>query len=163
MKPLRSRMGRLVPILVILVGGLVARSRGPAIATSAIPQPQARPESNTPALRPPAASANTDSGSTLDLQAVSDPMHREQIARVVESMDRNGTPPEGVAQGGRRGAKKGIFQNAERRLPRKALGYWVESDVWPKNGPRDAERLIFGREHEVYWTRDHYETFVRLR
>nr|MBP6705363.1 hypothetical protein [Vicinamibacteria bacterium] len=35
--------------------------------------------------------------------------------------------------------------------------------VWPKDGPRDAERLVFGREGEVYWTRDHYETFVRLR
>lgn len=156
-------MGRLVPILVIVLGGLFAKSRDTAITTSAATPPQARPESSTPGLRPPVASANADPGSMLDLQAVTDPGHREQVARVVESMDRNGTPPQGVAQGGRRGAKKGIFQNAEGRLPRKALGYWVESDVWPKSGPRDAERLIFGRGHEVYWTRDHYETFVRLR
>jgi len=82
---------------------------------------------------------------------------------VIEAMDRTGAPPEGVAQGGRRGGRKGVFQNAEGRLPRQVQGYWIESDVWPKDGPRDAERLIFGRDREVYWTRDHYETFVRLR
>jgi guanyl-specific ribonuclease Sa len=99
----------------------------------------------------------------LDLTAVEDRARRAQINRVVDSMDRTGTPPSGVAQGGRRGNQKGVFQNAEGRLPRRPLGYWTESDVWPKNGPRDAERLIFGRDREVYWSRDHYETFVRLR
>ncbi|MBP9947965.1 MAG: hypothetical protein KBH14_16285 [Vicinamibacteria bacterium] len=78
-------------------------------------------------------------------------------------MDRTGKPPRGVFQGGRRSGKKGVFVNAERRLPQRPAGYWIESDVWPKDGPRDAERLVFGREGEVYWTRDHYETFVRLR
>lgn len=103
------------------------------------------------------------SGAGLDLGAVQTPAHRAQIERVVESMDRSGAPPAGVVQGGRRGAQKGVFQNAEGRLPRRPRGYWIESDVWPTKGLRDAERLIFGREHEVYWTRDHYETFVRLR
>lgn len=106
------------------------------------------------AAQPPRPSA-----SELDLSVVKAPAHRAQIARVVESMDRTGAPPPGVVQGGRRG----VFRNAEGLLPRQRLGYWIESDVWPKKGPRDAERLVFGRGGEVYWTRDHYQSFVRLR
>jgi guanyl-specific ribonuclease Sa len=116
-----------------------------------------------PAANPLATIPAADSERTLDLRGVADSEHRAQIQRVIEAMDRTGAPPDGVAQGGRRGGRKGVFQNAEGRLPRQVQGYWIESDVWPKNGPRDAERLIFGREREVYWTRDHYETFVRLR
>ena len=130
----------------------------------ALPKTDARRPSSTPA-RGEAASPSTGVSSALglDLSQVPDARHRSQIERVVESMDATGVPPRGVIQGGRRGGARGVFQNAEGRLPRKPRGYWVESDVWPKTGPRDAERLIFGREREVYWTRDHYETFVRLR
>ncbi|MCL4818082.1 MAG: hypothetical protein KJ067_03040 [Vicinamibacteria bacterium] len=79
-------------------------------------------------------------------------------------MDRTGRPPEGVAQGGRRGGQRGLFENAEGRLPRRPRGYYVESDVWPRGpGGRGAERLVFGREGEVYYTSDHYDSFTRLR
>jgi len=148
MKPAWSDLRRLVPVLIILAGLVAGRSRG-----------EAAPASPQPSLAP----ATRGSERTLDLHAVETPEHRAQIERVVEAMDRTGSPPKGVSQGGRRGGQKGVFQNAEGRLPRKPRGYWIESDVWPKNGPRDAERLIFGRDREVYWTRDHYETFVRLR
>jgi guanyl-specific ribonuclease Sa len=141
-------MRRLVPALIVLTGLVAGRSL--AEATFEPPRPA-----------PTSAAAGRER--TLDLRAVETPKRRAQIQRVVEAMDRTGAPPKGVSQGGRRAGQKGIFQNAEGRLPRKPRGYWIESDVWPKNGPRDAERLIFGREREVYWTRDHYETFVRLR
>ena len=151
MKPVRSRLRRLVPLLIVFAGVLASRSRG--LETKATDGP--------PRAAPIAAAAKPEGA--LDLSRVEASDHRAQIQRVVEAMDRTGAPPEGVAQGGRRGAHKGVFQNAEGGLPRKPRGYWIESDVWPKKGPRDAERLIFGREREVYWTRDHYETFVRLR
>jgi guanyl-specific ribonuclease Sa len=112
---------------------------------------------------PALALSNAKVARELDLSSVKDAAHRERIARVVESMDRTGSPPEGVFQGGRRGGRRGVFLNAEGRLPRKRAGYWIESDVWPKKGPRGAERLIFGRDLEVYWTKDHYQTFSRLR
>ncbi len=142
MKPARSGLWRLVSIAVVIAGLVVLGLRGTDTK---------------------AGGTMRGSERALDLQAVEGAEHRAQIQRVVEAMDRTGAPPEGVAQGGRRGGQKGVFQNAEGRLPRQARGYWIESDVWPKNGARGAERLIFGRGGEVYWTRDHYETFVRLR
>ena len=151
MKPARSRLRRIVPVLIVLAAALFGRFRG------------AETRGASPVSSPSPAAAPTAAEPRLDLGRVETPEHRAQIERVVEAMDRTGSPPSGVAQGGRRGARKGVFVNAEGRLPGKPRGYWTESDVWPRNGPRDAERLIFGREGEVYWTRDHYETFVRLR
>lgn len=151
MKAARFRLRRIVPILALLAGAVLGCGQG----AESSPQ-EGRKASGTPPVR-------VAESSTRGLAAVESPEHRSQIERVIEAMDRTGKPPRGVFQGGRRGGKKGVFMNAERRLPRKPVGYWIESDVWPKDGPRDAERLVFGREGEVYWTRDHYETFVRLR
>jgi guanyl-specific ribonuclease Sa len=87
-----------------------------------------------------------------------------QVALVVESMDRTGHPPAGVAQGGRRGRARGTFENAEGRLPAQPPGYYTETDVWPRGASgRGTQRLIFGRGGEVYYTADHYRTFARVR
>jgi guanyl-specific ribonuclease Sa len=95
---------------------------------------------------------------------VGKPRQDAQIRKVVESMDRTGLPPAGVMQGGRRGSQRAVFQNLERRLPAKPPGYYRESDVWPQgSGSRGAERLVFGREGQVYYSKDHYRSFVRLR
>jgi guanyl-specific ribonuclease Sa len=96
--------------------------------------------------------------------ALGDPELERQVASVIESMDRTGRPPAGVAQGGRRGGGRGVFENAEGRLPAQPSGYYTETDVWPRGeGGRGARRLIFGRGREVYYTADHYRTFVRIR
>ena len=96
--------------------------------------------------------------------ALGDPALERQVALVIESMDRTGHPPEGVAQGGRRSGRRGVFENAEGRLPRQAGGYYTETDVWPRGADgRGARRLIFGRGGEVYYTADHYRSFTRLR
>lgn len=55
------------------------------------------------------------------------------------------------------------FQNRERRLPKQPEGYyreWVHRT--PKvNGP-GPQRVISGRSGELWYTPDHYRTFVRL-
>ncbi|HEY5907691.1 MAG TPA: ribonuclease domain-containing protein [Vicinamibacteria bacterium] len=87
-----------------------------------------------------------------------------QVKKVVESMDLVGRPPTGVVEGGRKGKERAVFQNFERRLPVKAAGYYRECDVWPRGtSGRGPERLVFGREAEVYYSKDHYKSFVRLR
>lgn len=148
MKAARFRLRRIVPVLALLAGALLGCGQG----AESSPQEPGKPAA--------VGAAETSPGG---LGLVESAEHRRQIERVIEAMDRTGKPPRGVFQGGRRGGKRGVFLNVERRLPQKPAGYWIESDVWPKDGPRDAERLVFGREGEVYWTRDHYETFVRLR
>jgi guanyl-specific ribonuclease Sa len=159
MKAGRSAMRRLVPVLIVAFLGIFARWRGTEPAGKDVAA-AASPSAMTDRSAAPPSSAPSHG---LDLGPVTDAAHRDQITRVVSAFDETGAPPHGVAQGGRRNGKRGMFVNAEGRLPRRPRGYWIESDVWPKKGPRDAERLIFGREREVYWTVDHYESFVRLR
>lgn len=151
MKAARFRLQRIVPVLALLAGALLGCGQGA----------ESSPQEARKAPQPPSVGRSESIADGLSV--IESAEHRRQIERVIEAMDRTGKPPRGVFQGGRRGGKKGVFLNAERRLPQKQPGYWIESDVWPKDGPRGAERLVFGREGEVYWTRDHYETFVRLR
>ncbi len=92
------------------------------------------------------------------------PELKAQIERVIESFDETGKPPAGVWQGRRRGYPPGLFFNDRNKLPSKPRGYYKESDIWPgKPGNRGPERLIFGKGGEVYYTPDHYNTFVKIR
>jgi guanyl-specific ribonuclease Sa len=78
----------------------------------------------------------------------------------------NGRPPAMTHQGGRRGRPAGEYGNGNGQLPDRPLGYYTESDVWPSGrgtGGRGAERLVFGRRGEVYYTSSHYDNFIRLR
>ena len=107
--------------------------------------------------RAPHAAARAD-------RATRDALLDRQIAAVIDSMDRTGRPPTGIAQGGRRAGRRGVFENAEGRLPARPRGYYTETDVWPRGpGGRGGERLIFGKDGEVYYTGDHYRTFRRVR
>jgi ribonuclease T1 len=53
------------------------------------------------------------------------------------------------------------FQNREKVLPAKSGEYYREYTVpTPGSQDRGARRLITGAKQEVYYTGDHYETFV---
>lgn len=57
-----------------------------------------------------------------------------------------------------------VFENRERRLPAKPYGYYHEF-VQPtphERGP-GGQRIILGRDGEVYYSPDHYRTFQRVR
>ncbi|MFF4345469.1 polymorphic toxin-type HINT domain-containing protein [Kitasatospora sp. NPDC001540] len=91
---------------------------------------------------------------------------QSRIQEVVDFYDMNGRPPAMTHQGGRRGRPAGEYGNGNGQLPDRPLGYYTESDVWPSGsgtGNRGAERLVFGRKGEVYYTSNHYENFIRLR
>lgn len=61
-------------------------------------------------------------------------------------------------------AKDGsTFGNREDLLPRKSAGYYREYTVETPGSPdRGARRIVAGRDDELYYTRDHYRSFVRL-
>ncbi|HEV7908901.1 MAG TPA: ribonuclease domain-containing protein [Pseudonocardiaceae bacterium] len=54
-----------------------------------------------------------------------------------------------------------MFQNREKRLPGKAGDYYKEYTVPTPGSPdRGARRLITGTKQEVFYTGDHYDSFV---
>jgi ribonuclease T1 len=58
----------------------------------------------------------------------------------------------------------GTFRNLEGRLPKRPSGYYTEY-VHPTpglNGP-GPQRVVLGRDGEVFYTSDHYQSFKKLR
>jgi len=54
-----------------------------------------------------------------------------------------------------------VFENREKVLPRKQSGYYHEFTVKTPGSPdRGARRLITGQAQELYFTEDHYASFV---
>jgi len=54
-----------------------------------------------------------------------------------------------------------VFENREKRLPGKKSGYYHEYTVkTPGSADRGARRLITGQARELYYTGDHYASFV---
>jgi ribonuclease T1 len=54
-----------------------------------------------------------------------------------------------------------VFNNAERRLPQEQRGYYHEYTVPTPGAPtRGTRRLITGSAKELYYTGDHYNSFV---
>ncbi|KAA1399750.1 ribonuclease N1 [Aeromicrobium ginsengisoli] len=57
-----------------------------------------------------------------------------------------------------------VFMNREGLLPRHERGYWHEYTVpTPGESDRGARRIIAGRGGELYYTADHYRSFVRVK
>ena len=56
-----------------------------------------------------------------------------------------------------------VFQNREGYLPHQRSGYYHEYTViTPGSSDRGARRIITGSGGEIYYTSDHYNTFVRV-
>jgi ribonuclease T1 len=54
-----------------------------------------------------------------------------------------------------------VFSNAQKRLPLESRGYYHEYTVpTPGAKTRGTRRLITGQQHELYYTGDHYGSFV---
>ncbi len=57
-----------------------------------------------------------------------------------------------------------VFANRERRLPPRYRGYYREYTVAPAGArERGARRIVAGRNGELYYSRDHYRSFLRIR
>jgi guanyl-specific ribonuclease Sa len=54
-----------------------------------------------------------------------------------------------------------VFENREKCLPAKSGSYYREYTVpTPGSNDRGARRLVYGQERELYYTGDHYVSFV---
>ena len=99
----------------------------------------------------PSPNAPGASDSRLPVRALCAlPQQAAQVWRTIQSGGRLTYSRDGI-----------VFNNAERLLPAHNRGYYHEYTV-PTPGSRDrgARRLITGQGHEVYYTGDHYASFV---
>ncbi len=79
-----------------------------------------------------------------------------EARRTVQAIDRGG--PFRYSQDG------AVFENRERLLPRRPRGYYREYTVsTPGEDDRGPRRLVTGSADELYYTADHYASFVRVR
>lgn len=57
-----------------------------------------------------------------------------------------------------------IFGNREAKLPKQKRGYYREYTVkTPGERTRGARRIVTGKDGELYYTPDHYNSFKRIR
>jgi len=57
-----------------------------------------------------------------------------------------------------------VFGNFEKRLPTRARGYYREYTVrTPGARGRGARRIVAGRDGDLYYTDDHYNSFRHIR
>ena len=56
-----------------------------------------------------------------------------------------------------------VFHNREGKLPDAPGRIWYEADLNYKGGHRGPERIVFSNDGLIYVTRDHYQTFERLK
>ncbi|MDK9710608.1 ribonuclease domain-containing protein [Acidaminobacter sp.] len=54
------------------------------------------------------------------------------------------------------------FGNREGRLPDQDSRRWYECDVSYEGGYRGAERLVYSNDGLIFYTDDHYETFIQF-
>jgi ribonuclease T1 len=56
-----------------------------------------------------------------------------------------------------------VYENREKLLPHKESSYYHEYTVrTPGSADRGARRLVTGSGHELYYTGDHYKSFVAV-
>ena len=81
----------------------------------------------------------------------------EKVYDVLDKIEKNnGTPPSGY-KGGK------IFQNSDKKLPEGTT--YKEYDVNPNiaGQNRGSERIVIGNDGTVWYTNDHYETFLKMK
>lgn len=54
------------------------------------------------------------------------------------------------------------YGNYEGLLPKKEKRIWKECDIDYVRGKRNAKRIVFSNDGLIYYTGDHYKSFIRL-
>jgi ribonuclease T1 len=124
-----------------------------AAHTALTPHGQASPPETTG----PAAgqTADAEPKDDLDLRHVPH-VERAAVREVAALMQKDGPFPY---------TKDGsTFLNLEKRLPQRQKGFWREYTVPTKGShSRGARRIVAGKDESMYYTNDHYDSFVLIR
>jgi ribonuclease T1 len=158
---------RVIAVLVILAIWLASQREALVERKPQAPvEPDPKPVSVEVIGKEPQRESKSGSGENRLL--IRDLVVRDETDRVIHRGDIDLAPTlDRIAAGellGRFPNDGSAFQNRERRLPRQPPGYYREFVV-PTPGERSPgpQRLVIGREGEVYYTHDHYRTFRKVR
>jgi ribonuclease T1 len=147
-------------LICLVVGALLAGCSGGGSGTAtavksstkaAPPAPEVGAGSPNPGCPAPSQSTPGATESGLPLRSLCAlPPEAAEIWQKIRTGGRLPSPKDGT-----------IFANNERLLPQHERGYYHEYTV-PTAGAKDrgAQRLILGENRELYYTADHYESFV---
>jgi filamentous hemagglutinin len=156
---------RLLPLLLAIVVVVFGRqwldNPQPSPAPAPVP-PQTQTQAPAPSNAPPA-----DALPEASPLVVPDVTVRDMDGRVAWRGDVDLAPTLARIQAGERDPHRndgGVFGNREGRLPRKPSGYYREYVVrTPGISHAGPQRLIIGKQGEVFYTSDHYANFRRIR
>ena len=157
----RSALTWLVPLLVVaLVAGLwwVASRDSSGTGADGGAGPGARATATATETAGPSRTAYPSTGRTPDsgLDTVAESRLPREARATLELIRAGGPYP--YDQDDR------TFQNREGILPQQKRGYYREYTVeTPGSGDRGARRIIGGREGDLYWTDDHYDSFRQIQ
>lgn len=147
------RSVRAVLVLLLAVLTLVGCGSGTGVldaptAPAGAAQTGASPGGTCPAPSPNAPGAAESRLPVKSLCAL--PPEALPVWKVISTGGRPAYPKDGT-----------VFGNFERRLPQHQRGYYKEYTV-PTPGARNrgARRLVSGQGRELYYTADHYDSFV---
>jgi guanyl-specific ribonuclease Sa len=145
----------LASLIALAIGAWFNQDDRPAQQTP-VPQPRVETRAPQPSSQPETAAPAAESASASSLaQLVPDDVERRELEKTLELIQRGGPFPH--RQDG------AVFQNRERRLPQQPRGYYHEYTVrTPGASNRGARRVVRGDGGELYYTRDHYGTFMRI-
>lgn len=142
----------------LVIAGLFTSCAAPSLAATAAPPVAATQRTITPPPTPFARPTATPQARPARMDGLPvvfvDELPREAL-QTLALIQRGGPFP--YRQDGT------IFQNRERRLPIRPRGYYREYTVrTPGERDRGARRIVAGAGGEIYYTADHYESFVRV-
>jgi ribonuclease T1 len=155
----RRLLPLLFAVLVVVLGRQWLDTSQPSPAPAPVPTQTQReaPADATPADAP-------EEASTLVIPNVT---VRDLDGRVAWRGDVDLAPTLARIEAGERDPHRndgGVFGNREGRLPQKPSGYYREYVVrTPGISHAGPQRLIIGKQGEVFYTSDHYASFRRIR
>ncbi|MFN8499243.1 MAG: ribonuclease domain-containing protein [Anaerolineae bacterium] len=163
-----ARRASLITLLLLLVVAAVGCGGGSANTATGVAAPTVATIGQAAATSAPEAAKPKP---TATRQAAPTPTVAAKTMDGLKVVSPNDLPPEArktlalIEKGGpfpysRDGI---VFENREGRLPSKPSGYYHEYTVeTPGSADRGARRIITGKNGEIYYTDDHYDTFVRV-
>jgi ribonuclease T1 len=143
----------LAALVAVAISAWMSRDDAPpARADTQVTAPWTAPQTAPPT--PQETAPRTSASDPLE-QLVPDVGERAQLVKTLNLIERGGPFPH--KQDGT------VFGNRERRLPQQPRGYYREYTVrTPGASTRGARRVVRGDGGELYYTRDHYRTFLRI-